>query len=71
MSVPLETGVSSVERAAQPRIRVISWTRDFESRALVLEERSWDSLARRQGWVDRWTVRGRDGGEGMVVGCGR
>ena len=39
------------------------------SRALVLEERSWDSLARRQGWVDWWTVGGRGGGEDIVEGA--
>lgn len=57
-----------MERASQPRIRVISWTSDLVSRALVLEERSWDSLARRQGWVERWTVGGRVGEDDMVEG---
>lgn len=55
----------SVEASAsQPRMRAISCTKALDSRAEASLERSWDSLARRQGWVETWMLRGR-GEEGV------
>jgi len=38
----------------------MSWTSAFVSLAVVVEERSWLSFARRQGWVERWMFEGRE-----------
>lgn len=40
-------------------MRAISWTRVCTSREVVDAERSWESLAWRQGWVDMWAFFGR------------
>ena len=41
-------------------MRAISWIRDFVSRALASFDRSWESLARKHGWVETWTLIGSD-----------
>lgn len=38
----------------------MSWTRSLVSRAFVVAERSWESLARRQGCVEMWMLGGSD-----------
>ncbi|KAK4200429.1 CrcB-like protein-domain-containing protein [Triangularia verruculosa] len=48
--------VRALARASVPRIRVISLMRVLTSRAEVEDERSWESLAWRQGWVEMWTL---------------
>lgn len=45
--------------ASQPTIREISWTNALTSLEGVLFERSWLSLALRQGWFETWTFFGR------------
>lgn len=52
--------VRALARASVPRIRVISLMRVLTSRAVVEVERSWESLAWRQGWVEMWTLGGRE-----------
>lgn len=37
---------------------LISCTSGLFSRGEVLLERNWDSFARRQGWVETWTLAG-------------
>jgi hypothetical protein len=56
---PEET-VSPAAVASIPMIRAISWTRALVSRALVVLDRSWESLAWRHGCVETWTLGGRD-----------
>jgi hypothetical protein len=41
-------------------MEAISSTRALVSRGVVFCERSWESLAWRQGWVEMWTLGGRD-----------
>lgn len=41
------------------------------SRAFVVAERSWESLAWRQGWVEMWTLGGRDMFAVLSFWCGR
>lgn len=50
----------AVANASQPTIRAISCTSDLTSFALVLPERSWLSFARKHGWLETWTLSGRD-----------
>lgn len=52
-------------RASEARRRDISWTRVLVALGVVEEERSWESFARRQGWVETWTLEGR---EATIVG---
>lgn len=47
-------------RASEPKSKEISWIKVLTSRALVVLERSCDSLARRQGCVETWTLGGRE-----------
>jgi len=49
-------------------MRVISWTRAFTSFALAWWERSCESLARRQGWLETWTLEGTDVDEAILIG---
>ena len=49
-------------------MRAISWIRDFVSRALASFDRSWESLARKHGWVETWTLIGSD--EEAIAGNG-
>ncbi len=49
-------------------MRAISWTRVLVSRALASLDRSWESLARRHGWVETWTLGGSDG-EAILLRC--
>jgi hypothetical protein len=49
-----------VAKASQPMINAISWISAFVSPALAELERSMESLAWRQGWVERCTFGGRD-----------
>ena len=54
LTVPVNDVVrKEFARASQPRMRAISWMRLFVSRALASLDRSWESLARRHGWVER------------------
>jgi hypothetical protein len=41
-------------------MEAISSTRALVSRGVVFCERSWESLAWRQGWVEMWMLEGRD-----------
>ena len=59
LTVPLELVCNPDARASHPSIRAISWTKAFVSRALVPLERSCDSLARRHGCWEMWTLGGR------------
>jgi len=60
----LAVGPLTVERpaavASQPTMKEISCTKAFVSRAFVVLERSWESLACRHGCVETWTFGGRD-----------
>lgn len=47
-------------RASQPIMVAISWTSRFVSAALVEEDRSWLSFAFTHGWVETWTLDGRE-----------
>jgi len=58
--VPVWTFCKVVARASQPTIRAISWIRALTSRALVVGERSWESFALTQGWVEMWAFGGND-----------
>lgn len=59
LTVPLDVVCKEVAKASQPRMRAISCTRAFVSRALMELERSWESLAIRQGCLEMWTLGGR------------
>ena len=59
-TVPVFTTVSPFANASTPIIDEISWMSAFVSRGLVLAERSWESFAWRQGWVETWIFEGRD-----------
>ena len=52
LTVPLDIVCRDFAKASQPTMRAISWTKDFVSRALAFFDRSWESLARRHGWVE-------------------
>lgn len=56
--------VRNLPRASAARSSEISWTRALVSLDVVVAERSWESFARRQGWVETWTLEGR---EAMIV----
>lgn len=56
--------VRNLPRASAARSSEISWTRTLVSLDVVVAERSWESFARRQGWVETWTLEGR---EAMIV----
>ena len=60
LTVPLDVICREDASASQPTMRAISWTRDFVSRLLASFERSCESLARRHGWVETWTLDGKD-----------
>ena len=62
LTIPLFFVPRFVENASQPRIRLISWTRDLVSRALVELERRRDNLAWRHGCWEMWTFEGKSGG---------
>ena len=55
LTVP-SVATSRPARASVPKIKEMSWTRRFVSRALVSLERSWDSFALRQGCREMWTL---------------
>lgn len=59
-TVPVFATVSPFANASTPIIDEISWMRALVSRGLVLAERSWESFAWRQGWVETWMFGGRD-----------
>lgn len=59
-TVPVFATVRPLANASTPIIDEISWTSALVSRGLVLAERSWESFAWRQGWVETWTFEGRD-----------
>lgn len=59
LTVPLDVVVKAVAKASQPRMRAISCTRAFVSRAMAVFERSWESFAIRQGCLERCTLGGR------------
>lgn len=59
-TVPVFTTVSPFANASTPIIDEISWMSALVSRGLVLAERSWESFAWRQGWVETWMFEGRD-----------
>ena len=64
LTVPEDVIVRVEAKASQPIIRAISWTKTFASRGVASFERSWESLARMQGWVETWTMDGKEyGGE--------
>ena len=67
LTVPLSFTARHWPSASQPRIRDSSWTRVFVSRTLVLAERRRESLARRHGWVEMWTLEGRFGDDMAAV----
>ena len=52
-------GFNAVESASVERMREISWMRFFTSLAEELWERSCESLARRDGCWETWTLEGR------------
>ena len=52
LTVPIDFVRRDLAKASQPRMRAISWIRDLVSRALASLDRSWESLARRHGWVE-------------------
>ncbi|KAL9575869.1 MAG: hypothetical protein Q9212_007616, partial [Teloschistes hypoglaucus] len=53
-------------KASHATMRAISWTNVFVPRALVSLERSCESFARRQGWVEIWTLVGIELGGAML-----
>jgi hypothetical protein len=59
VTLPVDFNFSPLAKASTPRMEAISFTRALVSRGLVLCERSWDSLAWRQGWEETWTFEGR------------
>ena len=59
LTVPLWMVWRHVAKASQARNKVISWTSVFVSRASVVSERNWESLARRQGCLEMWMMVGR------------
>ena len=59
LTVPMLV-VSNPARASIPRIRDISWTSCFVSRALVDLDRSCEIFARKQGCWETWTLLGRE-----------
>lgn len=59
-TVPVLLKVRPFANASTPRIVAISSTSALVSRGEVLAERSWESFAWRQGWVEMWTLGGRD-----------
>lgn len=59
-TVPVFATVSPLANASTPIIDEISWMSALVSRGLVFAERSWESFAWRQGWVETWTFEGRD-----------
>ena len=63
LTVPHSETVKAEPSASQPIISAISWIRAFVSRALASLERSWESLARRQGCAEVWMLRGKEGEE--------
>ena len=58
LTVPLDVICKDFARVSQPTMRAISWTKDLVSRALAALDRSWESFARRHGWVETWTLAG-------------
>ena len=68
LTVPVDLICRHSAKASQPTMRAISWTRDFVSRALASFDRSWESLARKHGWVETWTLTGSD--EEAIAGNG-
>lgn len=60
LTVPLDVMCREFARVSQPIMRAISWTKDLVSRALAALDRSWESFARRHGWVETWTLNGSD-----------
>lgn len=52
-------------RASQPSIMEISCTNVFTSLGLVFLDRSWLSFANKHGWLETWTLGGRDGADMM------
>lgn len=59
LTVPMVV-VSKPARASIPRIRDISWTSCFVSRALVDLDLNWEIFARKQGCWETWTLLGRE-----------
>jgi hypothetical protein len=57
--------------ASHPTMREISWTNALTSLEGVLFDRSWLSLALRQGWFETWTFLGRADMALLLVGDGR
>lgn len=60
--MPVLVTVSPVAKASTAMIDAISCTRVLVSRGLVLADRSWESFAWRQGWVEIWTFAGSEAG---------
>jgi len=58
LTVPVSTVARRSPRASQAMMVEMSWTSRFVSAALVDEERSWLSFARRHGWLEIWTPSG-------------
>lgn len=67
LTVPVNVVRRELARASQPIMRAISWTRDLVTRALASFDRSWESLARRHGWVETCAL----GGSGKEAIAGR
>lgn len=67
LTVPLCTACNPEARASHATIRAISCTKFLVSRALVSLERSWESFARRHGWVEMWMLEAiGDGGASLL-----
>lgn len=60
LTVPVKVVRREFARASQPIMRAISWTRVLVSRTLASFDRSWESLARRHGWVETWALGGSE-----------
>lgn len=58
LTVPDFADPRQTENASTARIPVISVTRLLVSRVEAEWERSWESLALRQGWEETWTLGG-------------
>lgn len=60
LTVPVDIVCNPDASASHATIRAMSWTKVLVSRALASLDRSWESFARRQGWVEIWTLVSMD-----------